>query len=177
MQSFDWLSIVMTAFLVISLLSGLRRGFFRQIADIAGIVLGFLLASKFYVQAGQWLSGFIGQLNEQVLYVIGFIAVFAVTLFVMEIAGFILSKVFALPGLNIINGLAGAVIGLVMGAAFFGIVLSLVMALEYPAVNSAIEASIVPHFLVTGISWAYEKIGFAIPQLDNAIPLFKGFKP
>ena len=43
MQSFDWLSIVFTALLVISLLSGLRRGFFKQIADIAGILLGDLV--------------------------------------------------------------------------------------------------------------------------------------
>jgi uncharacterized membrane protein required for colicin V production len=138
-------------------------------------VLGFLLASKFYVQAGQWFAGKIGQLNEQVLYIIGFVAIFAVTLLIIEIAGFILSKVFSLPGLNIINGLAGAVIGLVIGALFFGIILSLVMALEYPAVNSAIEDSIVPHYLVSCISWAYDKIGYSIPQLENAIPLFKGF--
>ena len=175
MQSFDWLSIVFTALLVISLLSGLRRGFFKQIADIAGILLGFLLASRLYVQAGEWLSQFTGQLNEKLLYILGFVLVFALTVLVMEVIGFILSKVFSLPGLNIINGLAGAVMGLFTGAVFFGIILSLLLALDIPALSSAIEGSLVPYYLVNWISWAYSALGYTLPDLTDAVPLFKGF--
>ncbi len=176
MQSFDWLSIVLTALLVISLLSGLRRGFFRQIADIAGLVVGFIVASKIYAQAGQWISGYFAQLNEQVACVIGFVMVFAAVFLVIEIIGLILTKAFSLPGLNVINGLAGAVIGLALGAFFYGIALSLLLALNITVVSSAIEGSVVPYYLVTGMTWIYDKLGFAIPQLENAIPIFKGFQ-
>ncbi|HPU95767.1 MAG TPA: hypothetical protein PK488_02720, partial [Bacillota bacterium] len=81
-----------------------------------------------------------------------------------------------LPGLNVINGLAGAVIGLALGSFFYGIVLSLLLALNIQVVSSAIEGSIVPYYLVVGITWVYDKLGFAIPQLENAIPIFKGFQ-
>ena len=104
-----------------------------------------------------------------------FLIVFALTVLVMEVIGFILSKVFSLPGLNIINGLAGAVIGLFIGAVFFGIILSLLLALDIPALSSAIEGSLVPYYLVNWVSWAYSALGYTLPDLKEAIPLFKGF--
>lgn len=176
MQTFDWLSIVLTALLVIAFIGGLRRGFFRQIAAIAGIASGFILASKYYAQAGQWLSSYIGQLNEQILYVLGFIAIFLVVVIVVEIIGFLITKLFSLPGLNVINAISGGVVGLALGAFFYGIVLSLLLALNIPALSSAIEGSIVPYYLVAGVTWAYDKLGFAIPDLENALPIFKGFQ-
>lgn len=175
MLSFDWLSIVLTAFLVISLLSGLRKGFFRQIASIAGIAVGFILASKLYAQAGQWLGGYFGQLGIQVLYVLGFVMVFAAVIIAAAIIGFIMTKVFSLPGLNVINALAGAIVGLALGAFVFGIVLSLLLALGIPSVSGAIEKSIVPYYLISTVTWAYDMLGFSVPKLGDAIPIFKGF--
>lgn len=176
MQTFDWLSIVLTALLVIALLGGLRRGFFRQIAAIAGIASGFILASKYYAEAGQWLSGYLGQLNEQLLYVLGFVLIFLFMVLAVELAGFLVTKVFSLPGLNVINALAGGVVGLALGAFFYGVVLSLLLALDIPALSSAIEGSLVPYYLVAGVTWAYDKLGFALPELKNAMPIFKGLQ-
>ncbi|MCC6865442.1 MAG: CvpA family protein [Ignavibacteria bacterium] len=72
----NWLDIVLVLLITLPTFFGYRKGFLRKLLGIAGIILGFILAVKFYVA----VSGLIGKIvseNSAIVSVISFLLIVA----------------------------------------------------------------------------------------------------
>jgi len=117
----NWLDIAVLVAIAISVLLGLRIGIIKAVLSLAGIIVGVILAGRYYAPLSEQLS-FIPQAS------IAKIVAFAIILVgVMVIAGVLaslLKRVASVTMLGWVNYLGGAVFGLVLGAIFCGALLA-----------------------------------------------------
>jgi membrane protein required for colicin V production len=118
----NWLDIVIIVMLAISVFSGLSTGLIKSVLSLAGVIVGVVLAGRFYVDLAERLA-FIPQ--DSVAKVAAFAIIVIAAMIVAAILGTILTKVVSAITLGWVNRLGGAVFGLVMGAVFVGAALAL----------------------------------------------------
>ncbi len=111
----NWLDIVIIVVVVIATFWGLRTGIIKAVFSLAGLIVGVILAGRYYVPLSEQLA-FIPQAS------IAKIVAFAIILVgVMVIAGvlaWLLKGVVSMMMLGWVNRAGGAVFGLVLGAIF-----------------------------------------------------------
>jgi len=107
-----WLDVVIIVVVVIATFWGLRIGIIKAVLSLAGLIVGVILAGRFYVPLSQQLT-FIPQVS------IAKIVAFAIILVgVMVIAGVLaglLKWAASIMMLGWVNRAGGAVLGLVLG--------------------------------------------------------------
>jgi len=108
----DWLDIVIIVVVIIATLWGLRIGIIKAVLSLAGLIVGVILAGRYYVPLSEQLA-FIPQAS------IAKIAAFAIILIgIMVIAGVLarfLKWTASILLLGWVNRLGGAVFGFVLG--------------------------------------------------------------
>ena len=107
----DWAIVIVIA---LSVLGGLKQGFFRSVFSLGGLLLGLVLAAWNYARVAALLMPLVR--IEPVSDTIGFILI---ALFVMAVAGIlgtVLAKALHKIGLGCLDRLAGAAFGLFQGA-------------------------------------------------------------
>jgi len=107
----DWAIVIVIA---LSVLGGLKQGFFRSVCSLGGLVLGLVLAAWNYARVAALLMPLVR--IEPVADTIAFILI---ALFVMAVAGIlgtVLAKALHQIGLGCLDRLAGAAFGLFQGA-------------------------------------------------------------
>jgi len=118
----NWLDIVIIVAIAISTLIGLRTGIIKAVLSLAGLIVGVILAGRYYVPLSEQLS-FIPQAS------VAKIVAFAIILIgIMVIAGVIaglLKWVASAMLLGWVNRLGGAILGFVLGAIFCSALLAL----------------------------------------------------
>ena len=116
-----WLDIAIIVAIAIAILIGLRIGIIKAVLSLAGLIVGVILAGRYYIPLSEWLS-FIPQAS------VAKIVAFAIILIgVMVIAGVLASLLkwaASAVMLGWVNRLGGAVFGLVLGAIFCGVLLA-----------------------------------------------------
>jgi membrane protein required for colicin V production len=110
MNPLDWLLI---ALLTYSVVRAILRGFILEAFALGGLVLGFLLACWFYLQAAHQLSGLIG--SAPLAEFAGFVLIAAVTMVTASLLGRLLRRTASAVGLGFMDRLLGAVFGLLRG--------------------------------------------------------------
>jgi len=109
----NWLDLIIIVLLAISTLMGLRTGIIKTVLSLAGVIVGVILAGRFYLVLSEQLT-FIPQEN------VARIAAFAIILIgIMLVAGIlasVLKWLTTIVMLGWVNRLGGALFGLVMGA-------------------------------------------------------------
>jgi len=117
----NWLDIAIIVAIAIAILIGLRIGIIKAVLSLAGLIVGVILAGRYYVPFSEWLS-FIPQAS------VAKIVAFAIILIgVMVIAGVLASLLkwaASAVMLGWVNRLGGAVFGLLLGAIFCGALLA-----------------------------------------------------
>ena len=118
----NWLDIVIIVAIAIAILIGLRIGIIKAILSLAGLIVGVILAGRYYDPFYHQLS-FIPYENAAK------VVAFAIILIgVMVIAGVLASLLkWAASAIMLgwVNRLGGAVFGLVLGAIFCGALLAI----------------------------------------------------
>ena len=107
----DWAIVIVMA---LSVLAGLKQGFFRSVFSLGGLLLGLVLAAWNYARVAALLMPLVR--IEPVADTIAFILI---ALFVMAVAGIlgtVLAKALHQIGLGCLDRLAGAAFGLFQGA-------------------------------------------------------------
>ncbi len=119
------------------LLYGLVRGFFRgllaELASLVGIVAGIYGAIHFSQFVGDFLSNHV---NWEARYInlAGFAITFIVIVFLVSLAGKMLTKVAGFAALGIVNKLLGGVFGLIKSAFIASVII-----MFFKATNEQIE--------------------------------------
>ncbi len=118
----NWLDLVLIVILVVAAFIGLRIGIIKAVLSLAGVVLGVILAGRFYNALAPSLA-FIPQEN------MARIVAFAIILIgVMVIAGIlagVLKWLASLVLLGWLNRLGGAALGLLLGILFSSALLAI----------------------------------------------------
>ena len=116
MTPVDW---AVVAILAISFFTGLAQGFFRSMCGLGGLVLGLAVAAWNYHHFAASLSRFIR--IPAIADAAAFVLIAVVVIVVAGFIGHLLAKAFKLIGLGWLDGLAGAVFGIVQGAVIVSI--------------------------------------------------------
>ncbi len=118
----NWLDIIIIVVIAISTFLGLRAGIIKAVLSLAGLIVGVILAGRYYVTLSEQLT-FISQ--EDTARVVAFaIILIVVSIIFMVIARFLKWAVSAIM-LGWVNRLGGAIFGFVLGAIFCGALLAI----------------------------------------------------
>ena len=139
----NWLDIIILIILVIPTLIGLRVGIIKALLSVAGVVVGVILAGRYYGVFAEHLT-FISQPS------LAKIAAFAIILIgVMAIAAVLASMIkwaISIVMMGWINRIGGAVFGFVLGAIFCGALLT--MWVKFVGITGPVYESALAVFLL-----------------------------
>ena len=99
--------IVVLALLVVSVISGLRRGLIVQAIGLVSIIIGVAVAVYTGASAGEALG-----IEAPYTEAAGFLCVFAAVTGCLVLAGWLLRKVFKIVGLGLLDSILGVVFSL-----------------------------------------------------------------
>ena len=107
------LDAIIVIILTVFLGRGIWTGFVGQIASIAALVLGFVVAGRFYGESASLVIPFVN--NKQAGFFIAYILLFIVSFAGVILFGMLLKKVMQLSLLGWFDRLLGGVLGLAKG--------------------------------------------------------------
>ncbi len=139
----NWLDIVVIVVLAISTFLGLRTGIIKAVLSLAGLIVGVILAGRFYVPLSEQLP-FIPQAD--VAKVVAFATILIGVMVIAVVLARLLKWAASVIMLNWVNHLGGAIFGLALGAIFCGALLATWV--KWLGVGSTITESIVAAILL-----------------------------
>lgn len=125
MRTMNILDLIIFIVLLLGAIRGFQKGFFHEIAILAGLVVGVLLA----VLGSNMFGGRIASQfdwNEQVVNIVVFVLIFIAVLFVIRLAGALLTRLFKVLMLGFVNRIAGLGIGALKWALILAILFMLI---------------------------------------------------
>ena len=125
--------IVLLLCFIPAIVSGITKGFVRQVVEIAAILLGAWVAFHYSSLASIWLAQYI-EAEKIVLHVICFVVILLFVAGLLTLLGRLLTKVLNMVSLGWVNGLLGLVFGIIKVAIILGL-----LVLAFEALNSALN--------------------------------------
>ena len=122
MNFLDLLIAIPLGFLIFK---GYKKGLIYELASLAGIVIGSLLA----VRLANWFSALIGLDGENAL-LIAFFIIFIAVIILSLFAAKLVERFVKLMHVGVVNNLAGALFGLLKGACIVGVLLYYVAVID-----------------------------------------------
>jgi len=115
------LDIAIIVAIAISAYLGLRIGIIKAVLSLAGLIVGVILAGRYYVPLSEQLS-FIPQAS--VAKIVAFAIILVGVMVIAAVLAALLKWIASVTMLGWVNRLGGAVFGLVLGAIFCGALLA-----------------------------------------------------
>jgi len=112
----NWLDIVIVVALVVAVFGGLKNGLIKGVLTLAGLIIGIVLAGRYYEALGAVLPAGWGAAAN----IVGFVIILALVMLVAMIAAFILRGVLKAIMLGWLDRLGGAVFGVLLAVFFWG---------------------------------------------------------
>jgi membrane protein required for colicin V production len=106
----DWIVVVIV---VSSVISSILKGFAREAISLAAVILGLLLASWFYPQAGSLVSAYVK--TQEIASLVGFALIFIGILLAGAVISFVVTKFLRVVDLQWFDRLLGAAFGFASG--------------------------------------------------------------
>ncbi len=117
----SWLDLVIIATIGINTLMGLKTGLIKTVLSLAGVIVGVILAGRFYLPLAGQLT-FIPQATAA--KVVAFAIILIVVVVIAGVLATLLKWAASLMMLGWVNRLGGAAFGLLLGAIFAGALLA-----------------------------------------------------
>ena len=106
----NYLDIALIIPIVYGLIQGFSRGIVKEVTSLVSLIIGVYIAINFSFYLDVHLEGLI-QKNKELIPIISFTIVFAATLIVIRVIGYLLEKITNALALGIISKLLGAIFG------------------------------------------------------------------
>ena len=142
----SWLDIAVIAVIGIATLIGLKIGIIKAVLTLAGVIVGVLLAGRFYVALADRLT-FIPQ--ETLARVVAFAIILAVVVLIASIIAGVLKWLASIILLGWVNRLGGALLGLITGSILCGALLAMwtkFLGISDPIAESALATFLLDRF-------------------------------
>ncbi|ADL11947.1 CvpA family protein [Acetohalobium arabaticum] len=141
MQSINLLDFGIIIIIISSILRGYQKGMIRQVISIVALAVAFYVAMNNYqVVAVYFNNNF--PITMSIAQVISFGLIVIVISAVINILGYLLNKLTGLLLLSMIDGMGGAILGLIKGGLIVYILLILISRVPFPAAEDSLQASI-----------------------------------
>lgn len=152
-------------------LKGLFKGFIREVFGIIGIIGGIFIASRISSETGNLINNVLAISNQSTIKLIGFITALVGIWLIVYSAGLVVSKIFNLSGLGIIDRFFGFLFG--MGKIFliFSVIayaLSQVHSFKKVIDEKFNDSIIMPYLLEAGSFIIKIDSSSIIEKIDNA---------
>jgi membrane protein required for colicin V production len=141
----NWLDIALVILLLIPAFIGLKAGIIKILLTVAGVIVGVVLAGRLSGPLGERLP-FISDPGTAKVAAFAFILVAVLVL--AAIAAFLIRKAVSAILLGWVDKLVGAVLGLLLGAIFWGAILTVWVKFLGP--GDTIMGSVLAGFLLDG---------------------------
>jgi membrane protein required for colicin V production len=146
---FNWLDILLLVIIAITVIIGAIRGFVRQIIGLLAVILGLVLALKFYPY-GKEVFTFLR--NEVLAQLLGFFLIFVIVLSVGWVINILLAKAVRGP-FRSLNHFMGAGFGLLKGLIICVVVVF--GFLVFPVNTRILEESVLTPYCIEIADTAY----------------------
>ncbi len=117
----SWLDIVLIVVIAIATLLGFRTGIIKAVLSLAGVIIGVILAGRFYVPLSEQLT-FIPHAGGA--KIVAFAIILVVVMVIAGVAASLLKWAASVVMLGWVNNLGGALFGLLLGATLCGAILA-----------------------------------------------------
>ena len=132
----NWLDIVIIVAVGIATFIGLRKGIIRMVLTVVGLVVGIIVAGRYYTPFSEYLT-FIS--SPGWAKVAAFAIIFIGIMVVAALLSRLLERAASAIMLGWANRLVGAILGFLLGALFIGAILAIWV--KYIGMSGAIEQS------------------------------------
>jgi uncharacterized membrane protein required for colicin V production len=135
----NWLDYALIIIIGLSILHGLSHGALRMLTSILSFALGIYGASMWHAQMGSLAQSRLG-MSPVTSTIIGYVAIFLIVFVVVEAVGQRIIALAQLVHLNLLDRLAGAAFGAVLGVIFAGlniILLTTLLPANYPLLQKS----------------------------------------
>ena len=119
----SWLDLVIVVVLAVGAFFGLRMGIIKAVLSLAGVIVGVVLAGQYYVALADVLPFF--SETSSAAKIVAFAIILIGVMIVAVVLARLLKWAASVMMLSWVNHLGGAVLGLVLGAIFFGALLAI----------------------------------------------------
>lgn len=130
MQDISIFDIVVIALTLLLGLKGLFRGFIKEVFGLIGIIGGIFVASRLAITVGEMIAPVLALKNESSIQLMGFIVGLIAFWLLAYVTGLLLSKVFSLSGLGLIDKLFGFIFGAFKVFLIFSIIIYAISQIE-----------------------------------------------
>jgi membrane protein required for colicin V production len=161
----NWLDYVLLIIIGLSIVHGLSHGALRMLTSILSFALGIYCASLWHGYAGGLAQSHL-ETSSVTSAIIGYVSIFLLVFLVVEVVGQRIIALAQIVHLNLLDRLAGAALGAVLGVIFAGLNIVLLTALlppNYPLLkNSKLAAEIMSYdqrlagYVPSQVKQAYE---------------------
>jgi len=144
----NWLDIVIIVLIAIATLIGLRIGIIKAVLSFAGVIIGVILAGRYYLALSEQLT-FIPQAN--LAKIVAFALILIGIMLIAGILAALLKWIVSAILLGWVNRLGGAVFGFVLGAIFCSALLAIwakFLGAEGPVAESGLATLLLDQFPV-----------------------------
>ncbi len=159
----NWLDIVIAVIIALSAVLGYRKGFLRKILGIAGIILGFILAVRFYKPFSGFAEGIL-KTNSGAVPVICFLIIIGI---VFALAVWVARFIAGLnSGTATIDKILGAIFGFLQGLIIASILAVNLSFINYP--DSQVRSASYLYPVVYNVApYLFERVLDFSPELKN----------
>ena len=141
----NWLDFVILALIGIPAFLGLKTVMVKTVANLGGIIVGIVLATRFSGQAGDLVGKFLS--DEAVARSIGFVAIIVVTMIAAWIAASFVKRILSLLLLGWVDKVGGLAFGAMIGSVFVSVIITILEMLPIPGGDTALVGSTLkPYF-------------------------------
>ncbi|MDD5190669.1 MAG: CvpA family protein [Dehalococcoidales bacterium] len=122
----NWLDIVILAYLVVSVITGIAQGLIKSVLSLVGIIVGLILAANYYHQLAN-VFGFIS--NKDIAEIVAFILIMGAVLALAALLALVLKTIINSILLGWVDRIGGGVFGLLMGVLTVSGILAVIVKL------------------------------------------------
>ena len=144
MNPADW---IIVGLIVLSVVAAAIQGFFAEALNLAGLIIGYVVAAWQYEHLAQWFEGFLK--SQWLCEIVGFLLIFFAIVLLFGVAGRIARWVMKEAGLSGFDRFLGGVLGLLKGGLLVAVVLMGMTAFT-PTSSMLGKSQLAPYFLVVG---------------------------
>jgi len=159
------LDIILLVCFVPAIVSGISKGFVKQLVNLASIIVGAWAAFRFSSMVSAFIQERIHSLDPKILYIISFVIILVAVVLLLNLIGELICKVVNIASLNTLNRLAGVILGVAKTALLLGLII-----MVFEGLNSKWEL-VDPSKLESAViyQWLSDFVQKIFPYLKNMV--------
>lgn len=130
-MTINWIDVSIMIIILLNMVIGIRRGIIRGIINLIGVITAIFLAIFWFKEVGEYISSH-SQISGEIANILGFAIIFLGVYLIARIIEIFFKKILSLLFVSWIDGLGGAVFGLVKGSLIVGILLVIITFIPLP---------------------------------------------